>query len=124
MKFCPFQHPKLTRLFRYLYALKTKSPETVHATYILTGTIEETAPKGAKNSNAFSNDYQPVKILSSPFFSDEASATRQLRSMKLVSEHELEGKCKNYADTHNYVNIEFKKARRPLNLWDQFIYIV
>lgn len=57
----------------------------------MTGTINETVSRRVKTSNSFSNDYQPVNILDSFSSINEAPVTRQMRSVQLVSESELEG---------------------------------
>lgn len=44
-----------------------------------------------KNSNSFSNDYQPIKILDSICSSDGSQVRRQLNTIMLVSEADLEG---------------------------------
>lgn len=79
------------KFFRYLYAFKQKFPDTVYATYVLTGTLQETVSRCVTTSNPFSNNYQPVKILDSFSSLDGSSSKRQLKTVKLVSESELEG---------------------------------
>ncbi|CDO52008.1 Conserved hypothetical protein [Geotrichum candidum] len=74
----------------YLYAFKRSSPSDVHATYILTGYVKETNSRTSINSNDSISNYSPVKILESFSSNDGSPVERLVKTVKLVSEVELE----------------------------------
>lgn len=78
---------------RYLNEFKNSSDQKVYATYILSGeTVEAPVSEKIWHTPRGIGGYQPYKKLDSYPSSDESTVTK-VKTMKLVSESELEGMC-------------------------------